>query len=151
MEEKTLVLIKPDGVCKRLIGEVIRRIEREGFRIVALKMVRPDRKTVERFYEPHKGKPFFPGLVEFMLTAPCVALVAEGKDVIRKVRELIGERIPAEAKKGTVRGDFGSDGRRNIVHGSDSSSSAEREIKCFFSAEEIFSYREEDWLRSEPG
>ncbi|MCD6257624.1 nucleoside-diphosphate kinase [Candidatus Aerophobetes bacterium] len=149
--ERTLVLIKPDGVCKSLVGEIIKRIEKEGFKIVALKMVRPDRKKVEEFYEPHRGKSFFPGLVDFMLTAPSVAMVVEGENVIRKVRELIGERVPVEASPGTIRGDFGSDGRRNIVHGSDSVESASREIRCFFSSHEIFSYSEKDWLNSEPG
>ncbi|MCD6407172.1 nucleoside-diphosphate kinase [Candidatus Aerophobetes bacterium] len=151
MRERTLVLIKPDGVCKRLIGEIIKRIEENGFKIVGLKMVRARRQEIEKFYEPHKDKPFFPGLVDFMLTAPCVAMVVEGKNVVKKIRELIGERVPSEAKKGSIRGDFGSDGRRNVIHGSDSSSSAEREINCFFSNEEIFSYEEEDWLNSEPG
>lgn len=149
--ERTLVLIKPDGVCKGLIGEVIKRIEREGFKIVALKMVRPDREKIEEFYEPHRGKQFFSGLVDFMLTAPSVVMVVEGENVIRGVRELIGERVPVEACPGSIRADFGSDGRRNIVHGSDSLDSADREIKCFFSSCEIFSYDEEDWLNSEPG
>jgi len=151
VRERTLVLIKPDGVCKRLIGEVIRRIEAEGFKIVALRMVRPDRKKFKRFYEPHEGKPFFPGLIDFMLTSPCVAMVAEGENAIKKIRELIGDRVPSNAPKGTIRGDFGSDGRRNIVHGSDSEESAKREIECFFSPQEIFSYDEDDWLNSEPG
>jgi len=151
MQERTLILIKPDGVCKSLIGEVIKRIEQNGFKIVALKMIKPEKKKIEEFYEPHKGKPFFPGLVEFMLTAPCVVMVAEGKNVIRRVRELIGERVPGEARKGSIRGDFGSDGRRNIVHGSDSLESAKREISCFFPEEEIFFYTGRDWLNSEPG
>jgi len=145
--ERTLILIKPDGVCKRLIGEVIRRVEREGFKIVALKMVKPDQAKIEEFYKPHQGKPFFPGLIRFMLTAPCVAAVAEGKNVVKRVRELIGERVPAEASPGSIRGEFGFDGRKNIVHGSDSLNSAEREINCFFSPQEIFSYHQEDWLK----
>ena len=151
MEERTLVLIKPDGVCKRFIGEVLRRIEKQGCKIVALKMIKPEQKKIEEFYEPHKDKSFFPGLVTFMLTASCVAMVAEGKNAIEKMRELIGHRVPAEAVKGSIRGDFGSDGRRNIVHGSDSLDSAKREIDCFFSPREIFSYDGDDWLNSEPG
>ncbi len=149
--ERTLVLIKPDGVCKKLIGEIIKRVEKEGFKIVALKMVKPDREKIEKFYEPHKGKNFFPGLVKFMLTAPSVAFVVEGEGVIKRVREIIGERVPQQASPGSIRADFGSDGRRNVVHGSDSPSSSEREISCFFSPEEIFSYNENDWLDSEPG
>ena len=149
--ERTLILIKPDGVCKRLIGEVIGRVEREGFKIVALKMVKPDRVKIEEFYKPHQGKSFFPGLIRFMLTAPWVAVVAEGRDAVRRVRELIGERVPAEASPGSIRGEFGLDGKKNIVHGSDSLASAEREINCFFSPGEIFSYHQEDWLTDEPG
>jgi len=145
--ERTLVLIKPDGVCKRLIGEVISRIEKEGFKIVALKMIMPDREKIEEFYHPHKGKPFFPGLIKFMLTAPCVALVAEGKNVINRIREIIGERVPSDASPGTIRREFGFDGRKNIVHGSDSPESAQREISCLFSPQEIFSYHQEDWLK----
>jgi len=144
-------LIKPDGVCKRLIGEILRRIESEGFKIVALKMIRPEQEKIEEFYEPHKGKPFFSGLVKFMLTAPCVVMVVEGENAVRRVRELIGDRVPAEATKGSIRGDFGSDGKRNVVHGSDSLDSARREISCFFSSKEIFFYDENDWLNSEPG
>jgi len=149
--ERTLILIKPDGVCKGLIGEIIKRLEDEKFKIVGLKMVGLDERKAKEFYEPYKSKHFFPGLVDFMLTAPCVAIVAEGKEVIRRARELIGERVPKEAKMGSIRGDFGADGRRNIVHGSDSLSSAKREIKCFFTSDEIFSYGKEDWLNSEPG
>lgn len=144
-------MVKPDGVCKRLIGQLIKRIEDEGFKIVALKMVKPDKSEIEKFYQPHKGRAFFPGLVKFMLTSPCVAMVVEGENTVQKVRELIGERVPAEASKGSIRGDFGSDGRRNIVHGSDSLESVKREINCFFSSDEIFSYDEDDWLNSEPG
>ncbi len=149
--QRTLILIKPDGVCKGLIGEIIKRLEDEKFKIVALKMVWLDERKAKEFYQPHQGKDFFPGLIDFMLTAPCVAMVAEGRNAIRRVRELIGERIPQEAKVGSIRGDFGSDGRRNIVHGSDSLSSIKREIECFFTSNEIFSYEKEDWLNSEPG
>jgi len=149
--ERTLVLIKPDGVCKLLIGEVIQKIEKKGFKIVGLKMLRFEEKKAEEFYYPHKGKYFFPGLIEFMLTAPSVALVVEGKGAVKKVREIIGERIPEEAGPETIRGQYASDGRRNIVHGSDSLDSARREIECLFSSEELYSYEEKDWLESEPG
>jgi len=149
--ERTLVLIKPDGVCKRLVGEVIERIEREGFRIVGLKMLSFEKKKAEELYHPHKDKNFFPGLIEFMLTAPSVALVAEGKGVVQRVRELIGERVPEEANPGTIRREYASDGRRNIVHGSDSPGSARREIECLFSPQELYSYQDNHWLESEPG
>jgi len=149
--ERTLVLIKPDGVCKGLIGEVIRRVEKEGFKIVGLKMLRFSEEKAEKFYRPHKGKHFFPGLIKFMLTAPSVALVVEGKGAIRRIREIIGERRPEEAGSETIRGRYASDGRRNIVHGSDSPSSAQQEIACLFGPEEIFPYEKDDWLKSEPG
>jgi len=151
MKERTLILIKPDGVCKDLIGEIIKRIENKSFKIVALKMIKPEQKKIEEFYEPHKGKPFFPGLIEFMQTAPCTAMIVEGEGVVKSIRELIGNRIPMEAVRGSIRGDFGSDGRRNIIHGSDSLESAKREIDCFFSSQEVFSYDQADWLNSESG
>jgi len=132
--ERTLVLIKPDGVCKRLIGEVIRKIELEG------------EKKAREFYRSHKGKHFFQGLIDFMLTAPSVALIVEGEGVVKKLREIIGERKPEDASPETIRGKYASDGRRNIVHGSDSPFSAEQEIRCLFNPEEIYSYD-----NSEPG
>jgi len=149
--ERTLVLIKPDGVCKALIGEVIKRIEKEGFKIVGLKMICLNEKKAGEFYRPHQGKDFFPGLIDFMLTAPSVALVAQGQGVIKRTREIIGERKPEDAAAETIRGKYASDGRRNIVHGSDSGRSAEWEIDCLFHSEELFSYQRQDWLESEPG
>jgi nucleoside-diphosphate kinase len=149
--ERTLVLIKPDGVCKALIGEIIQTIEKEGFKIVGLKMIRLNEETAEEFYRPHQGKDFFPGLIDFMLTAPSVALVAEGQGAVKRIREIIGERKPQDAGAETIRGRYASDGRRNIVHGSDSVRSAEREIDCLFQREEFFSYQPQDWLESEPG
>jgi len=149
--ERTLVLIKPDGVCKRLIGEVIKKIELKGFKIVALKMLRFSEKKAKEFYRTHEGKYFFPGLIDFMLTAPSVALVVEGEGVVKKVREIMGERKPEDASPESIRGKYASDGRRNIVHGSDSFLSAQQEIECLFNPEEIYSYGETDWLKSEPG
>ena len=149
--ERTLVLIKPDGVCKRLVGEVVRRIEKEGLRLIALKMLDLGEEKVGELYRSHKDKDFFPGLVEFMLTAPSVALVVEGKGVVQRVRELIGERVPEEASPGTIRREYASDGRKNIVHGSDSPGSAQREIECLFSPQELCSYQDNHWLESEPG
>ncbi len=108
-------------------------------------------KLSEELYRSHKDKNFFPGLIEFMLTAPSVALVAEGKGVVQRVRELIGERVPEEADPGTIRREYASDGRRNIVHGSDSPGSARREIECLFSSQELYSYQDNRWLESEPG
>lgn len=149
--ERTLVLIKPDGVCKALVGKVLQEIEGQGFKIVALKMIRLEEKKAKEFYHPHKGKHFFPGLIKFMLAAPSIALVVEGKGVVKKIRKIIGERIPEEAAPETIRGQYASDGRRNIIHGSDSPISVEREIECLFHPEEIYSYKKKDWLESEPG
>ena len=149
--ERSLVIIKPDGVCKRVVGEVVRRFEKEGFKIRAMKMTQLTKEKAEEFYAVHKEQYFFPGLIKFMLTAPSVVMVVEGENAIKRVRDMIGARVPKEAEKGTIRGDFGADGRRNIVHSSDSKETAEFEINCFFKPDEILSYNEEDWLNSEPG
>ena len=149
--ERSLVIIKPDGVCRGVIGEVIRKFETEGFRVRAMKMVRLTKEKAEEFYAVHKDKYFFPGLIKFMLTAPSVVMVVEGENAVSRIRNIIGARVPSEAGKGTIRRDFGADGRRNIVHGSDSRETAEFEINCFFAPDEILSYKEEDWLNSEPG
>ena len=134
--EKTLILVKPDGVRRQLIGEVIARVEDKGYVITALRMMQADRALLERHYEEHKGKPFFEPLVEFMLSGPIVAMVAEGNRVIEGFRSLAGATDPTVAAPGTIRGDLARDQGtkvvQNIVHGSDSVESAEREIKIFF-------------------
>jgi len=145
--ERTLVLIKPDGVCKSLIGKIIERIEKEGLKIVGLKMISLNKEKAEKLYLPHKGKHFFQGLIDFMLSAPCVALIAEGEEAIKRVREIIGETKPEEALPGTIRNRYASDGRRNIIHGSDCLLSAQREIDCLFNQKEIYSYKRDDWLK----
>lgn len=134
--EKTLILVKPDGVRRQLIGEVIARVEAKGYVISALKMMKADRALLERHYEEHKGKPFFEPLVEFMLSGPIVAIVAEGNRVIEGFRSLAGATDPTVAAPGTIRGDLARDQGtkvvQNIVHGSDSPESAAREIEIFF-------------------
>lgn len=134
--EKTLILVKPDGVRRQLIGEVIARIENKGYVISALRMMQADRALLERHYEEHKGKPFFEPLVEFMLSGPIVAMVAEGNRVIEGFRSLAGATDPTVAAPGTIRGDLARDQGtkvvQNIVHGSDSPESAAREIEIFF-------------------
>ncbi|MDP1721496.1 MAG: nucleoside-diphosphate kinase [Candidatus Nanopelagicaceae bacterium] len=134
--ERTLVLVKPDGVRRGLVGEVIARIETKGYSISALKMMNADRATLERHYAEHAGKPFFEPLVEFMLSGPIVAMIAEGNRVIEGFRSLSGATDPTLAAPGTIRGDLARDQGtkvvQNIVHGSDSVESAEREIKIFF-------------------
>ena len=134
--EKTLVLVKPDGVARGLVGEVIARIEAKGYKISALRMLQADRALLEKHYAEHQGKPFFEPLLEFMMSGPIVAIVAEGNRVIEGFRSLAGVTDPTVAAPGTIRGDLARDQGtkvvQNIVHGSDSSESAEREIKIFF-------------------
>jgi nucleoside-diphosphate kinase len=134
--EKTLVLVKPDGVARGLVGEVIARIEAKGYTVVALRMLQADRALLEKHYAEHQGKPFFEPLVEFMMSGPIVALVAQGNRVIEGFRSLAGVTDPTVAAPGTIRGDLARDQGtkvvQNIVHGSDSVESAEREIALFF-------------------
>jgi len=134
--EKTLILVKPDGVRRQLIGEVISRVEAKGYLVSSLRMMQADRALLERHYEEHKGKPFFEPLVEFMLSGPIVAMVAEGNRVIEGFRSLAGATDPTVAAPGTIRGDLARDQGtkvvQNIVHGSDSPESAAREIEIFF-------------------
>jgi len=132
VSERTLVLVKPDGVRRGLVGEVVGRIERKGFTLAALDLRVMDRETIELHYAEHEGKPFYAPLVEFMTSAPVVAMIVEGERVIESFRVLAGTTDPIKAAPGTIRGDLATITRENIVHGSDSSESAEREIKNFF-------------------
>ena len=135
-QEKTLILVKPDGVRRGLVGEVIARIEGKGYTISSLRMLQADRALLERHYAEHQGKPFFEPLVEFMMSGPIVAMVAEGNRVIEGFRSLAGVTDPTVAAPGTIRGDLARDQGtkvvQNIVHGSDSPESAAREIEIFF-------------------
>ena len=134
--ERTLVLVKPDGVRRALVGEIISRIEAKGYVIADLKMMSADRSTLEAHYAEHKGKPFYEPLMEFMMSGPIVAMIAEGNRVIEGFRSLAGVTDPTLAAPGTIRGDLAGDQGtkvvQNLVHGSDSAESAEREIKIFF-------------------
>jgi nucleoside-diphosphate kinase len=130
--ERTLILIKPDAVRRNLIGEVISRIERKGLRVIAMDLRTIDRETAESHYAEHTGKPFFGPVVDFITSAPLVALVAEGERAIEAFRGLAGATDPVKALPGTIRGDYALEVGRNMVHGSDSPESAEREIKIFF-------------------
>ncbi len=134
--EKTLVLVKPDGVARGLVGEVIARIEAKGYKISALRMMQADRALLQKHYAEHQGKPFFEPLVEFMMSGPIVAIVAEGNRVIEGFRSLAGVTDPTVAAPGTIRGDLARDQGtkvvQNVVHGSDSPESAAREIAIFF-------------------
>jgi nucleoside-diphosphate kinase len=131
--QRTLSIIKPDGVRKGLIGEVIRRFEKEGIRIAAMRMLRLARREAEGFYAVHRERPFFGSLTEFMSSGPVVVLVLEGDDVIARNRALMGATDPKKAEKGTIRADFADNVEWNIVHGSDAPETAETEIRYFFS------------------
>ncbi|XKK40724.1 nucleoside-diphosphate kinase [Nocardiopsis sp. ARC36] len=130
--ERTLVLIKPDGVRRSIVGEVISRIERKGLKLAAMELRTLDAETARTHYEEHSERPFFGSLVEFITGGPLVALVVEGERAVEAFRALAGATDPVTAAPGTVRGDFALEVQQNIVHGSDSTYSAEREIKLFF-------------------
>ncbi|MCX8207652.1 MAG: nucleoside-diphosphate kinase [Methanothrix sp.] len=146
--ERTFVMIKPDGVQRGLVGRIIQRIEEKGFKIVAMRLSVMDRARAEKHYAEHAGKPFYKDLVDFITSGPSVQMVVEGKGVISAMRKMNGATNPAEAAPGTIRGDFGIETGRNVIHGSDSPESAAREIALHFSDSEIFEYRriDEPWL-----
>ncbi len=135
--QQTLVMVKPDGVERALVGEIIRRIEQKGFRLAALKMLQLDRATAELHYAEHSARPFFGQLVDFITSGSVVAMVWEGESVIPAIRTMMGKTNPLEANPGTIRGDFGNSINFNIIHGSDSEESARREINLFFEPSEI--------------
>jgi len=137
MIERTLSIVKPDGVARDLVGEVVRRFESAGLKVVALKMVRLDRRGAEGFYHVHRQRPFFPSLVEFMTSGPIVPMVLEGEGAIVRARSIMGATDPAKADPGTIRKDFASSIEKNIVHGSDAPATASFEIGYFFGALEI--------------
>lgn len=136
--ERTLSMIKPDGVEKGLVGEIIRRFESAGLRIVAMKMMRMTKVVACSFYAEHQGKPFYESLTDFMASGPIVAMVLEGDDAIQRNRALMGATNYREASPGTIRHDFARDVTKNIVHGSDATASATREIAFLFSSLEIY-------------
>jgi len=130
-------MIKPDGVARGLIGEVIKRFEQTGFKIIAMKMVHLSKEQAEGFYVGHRGRSYFEGLTEFMSSGPSVVVVLEGDEVISRNRALIGATNYEEAAEGTIRREFATDGRRNVVHGSDTPEAAAFEIRYFFNASEL--------------
>lgn len=136
--EKTLVLVKPDGVRRGLSGEIIARFEKRGLQIVALKLMQISKTMAEKHYAEHVGKPFFDGLVDFITSGPVVAMVVKGDHAIRAVRAMMGATNPLEAVPGTIRGDFALVMSENVIHGSDGAESAAREIDAFFASTEIF-------------
>lgn len=138
MMERTLSLIKPDGVRRNLIGEVIKRFESNSLKVVAAKMLWLSKKEADGFYIVHKERPFYDSLTTYMSSGPIIAMVLEGENAIRKNRDLMGATNPADAAKGTIRGDFGEGIEHNVVHGSDSQASADFEIPYFFGSMEIY-------------
>lgn len=138
MIERTFIMIKPDGVRRNLIGEICARIEKSGFRIAAMKMIRVDKALAEKHYAEHVGKPFYNDLVNYITSLHVVPMVVEGENAIAGMRELMGKTDPAKSDKGTIRGDFGLSIQENVVHGSDSPEKAKREIGLFFGDDEIY-------------
>lgn len=138
MIEQTVVLIKPDGVAKNIIGKIVDRFESKGLRIAGLKMVKLTQNVLDVWYVHHKDKPFFPELSAFMMSTPVVAMIVEGEGAIQKVFDICGVTDPAEAAPGTIRKDFGESKGKNVVHRSDSAEAAAKEIGLLFKPEEIF-------------
>jgi nucleoside-diphosphate kinase len=139
-QQRTLSIVKPDGIQKHLIGEVIKRFENNGLKVIALKMIWMDKKKAEGFYAVHRGKPFFESLTTFMSSGPSVVMVLEGDGVISKTRALMGATDPKQAKEGTLRHQFANNIEKNVVHGSDAPETAAFEIAYFFNSLEMFEY-----------
>jgi nucleoside-diphosphate kinase len=135
--EHTFIMVKPDGVQRQLVGEIIRRFETKGFKLVGMKFMTVPKELAEKHYESLNDKPFFPGLVEFIISSPVVAMVWEGVSVVSTSRQMIGATDPHAAVPGTIRGDFGVSVGRNIIHGSDAIETAKREIALWFKEEEL--------------
>ena len=138
--ERSLVLVKPDAMQKGLAGTIISRLESQGIKLVAVKMLHMDKALAERHYAIHADKPFFKDLVEYITSTPIIAAVFEAEGAVEKIRKIMGATDPAKAEPGTIRKDFGTDIQRNAVHGSDSTETAEKEIRLFFTEDEIFNY-----------
>ena len=148
LAERTFVLLKPDAVQRALVGEIVGRFERRGLKLVAMKMLRVTRSLGETYYAEHKGKSFFEPLMSYVTAGPVVAMVLEGDGAIAAVRRMMGKTNSAEAEPGTIRGDLALTIGRNVIHGSDSSESAKREIPLFFKPDELQTYSriDETWL-----
>lgn len=141
MIERTFVMLKPDAVQRALVGEIVARLERKGLKPVAMKFMRLPKELAERHYSEHKGKSFFPGLIEYITSGPVLCMVWEGENAVTGVRALMGKTNPQDAPLGTIRGDLAQQTGRNLVHGSDSPESAKREIQIFFNDYELQDYK----------
>ena len=137
MKERTLSIIKPDGVSRNLVGTVVKRLEEDGLKIVAMKMIRMSKSDAKGFYKVHEGKPFYESVTDFMSSGPCVVMALEGEDAIERYRKIMGATNFKDAEEGTIRREFATDIEKNVVHGSDSQESARFEISYFFSALEM--------------
>lgn len=148
MEERTLIIIKPDGMQRHLAGEIISRFEKKGLKLVAAKFMQISPDLASRHYAVHKGKPFFEGVVKYLSSAPVLIMVWQGQGVIAMSRKLMGATFGFNAEPGTIRGDFGCSKGYNLIHGSDSPESADYEIKLYFKPDEIVEYQfaDETWL-----
>jgi len=146
--EKSFLMVKPDGVQRNLIGEIVNRFEKKGFKLASAKLMQVSEDLAKEHYGEHKDKPFFGELVEFVTSGPVFAMVWEGENVIKTARQMMGATNPTEAAAGTIRGDFGLTVGKNVIHGSDSLESAEREINLFFKENELVSYLKQDskWI-----
>ena len=146
--ERTLVLIKPDGVQRSLVGEIINRIERRGLLLTGIKMLKVSRGLAEEHYAIHKGKPFYDGLIEYITSSPVVAMIWQGNKAVEVVRQVLGSTNPTEAAPGTVRADFAVETGRNLTHGSDSPQTGDSETKLWFTREELVSWHPatESWV-----
>ncbi|KAA0009883.1 nucleoside-diphosphate kinase [Thermoplasmatales archaeon ex4484_30] len=146
--ERTFLMIKPDGVQRRLIGKILQRIEQSGFKIVAMKFLKVSQEMAEKHYEMHKGKPFYEGLIKYITSGPVLAMIVEGENAIERIRRLVGSTDPQKAEPGTIRGDFAQHIGRNIIHASDGKETAEKEINLWFKKEEIVEYGMQDdrWI-----
>lgn len=150
--ERTLVLIKPDGMQRGLAGEIISRLERRGLRIVAMRLFHMEESVARKHYAEHEGKGFYESLVSYITASPIVGAVFEGTDAVAITRKTMGATNPANAEPGTIRGDFAVETGRNLIHGSDSLESAKREIALFFGDNEIYSYQRDSdkWIYENP-
>lgn len=150
--ERTLVVVKPDGVQRALVGDILGRFERRGFKLGGLKLINPSRALAEAHYDEHCERPFFARACRFMCSGPAVAMVWEGPDVVTTARRMIGSTQPAESAPGTIRGDLGIHFRRNVVHGSDSVESGAREIGIWFDEDELVSWNQTaaNWMLELP-
>jgi len=148
MMERTFLMVKPDGVQRNLIGEIVKRFEQRGFQLVGAKLMTVSQELAEKHYAEHKEKPFFQELVDFITSGPVFAMVWEGDNVIEVARTMLGKTNPKDAPPGTIRGDFGLTVGKNVIHGSDSKTSAEREIGLWFAEDELINYEKlmNEWI-----